>query len=126
MRNNEASASKQYQPEVATWTSHRLHPRRGPLRPVAGAGLPSPLELLEKGIQAPRALNQFCDACSVSVSPEEVVYKLARPDSAGFVFHATCFAIWRDERNNMTTGGPRLTTRERQDGRGPPGTRHRR
>jgi hypothetical protein len=54
-------------------------------------------------VSATYGTNQFCDACSMSVSPEEVVYKLARPDSTGFVFHATCFAIWRDERNNMTS-----------------------
>jgi hypothetical protein len=54
-------------------------------------------------VSATSGTNQFCDACSVSISAEEVVYKFARPDSAGFLFHATCFAIWRDERNHMTS-----------------------
>jgi len=29
--------------------------------------------------------------------------KLVRAGSDGFVFHATCFTIWRDERNSMTS-----------------------
>jgi hypothetical protein len=50
-------------------------------------------------VSATYGTDQVCDACSVPVSPEEVMYKLARADSEGFVFHATCFAIWRHERN---------------------------
>ncbi len=54
-------------------------------------------------VSATYGTDQRCDACSSSVSAEEVVYKIARPDSAGFVFHATCFAIWRHERNSMAS-----------------------
>lgn len=54
-------------------------------------------------VSATYGANRVCDACSRPMSPDEVVYKLARMDSDGFVFHATCFAIWRDERNSMTS-----------------------
>jgi len=45
----------------------------------------------------------MCDACSAPVSPEEVLIKLSHGGSGRFVFHATCFAIWRAERNKMAS-----------------------
>ena len=54
-------------------------------------------------VSATYGADELCDACSASVPPEEVLYKLARAGSAGFVFHAACFALWRDERNSMTS-----------------------
>lgn len=54
-------------------------------------------------VSATYGADEICDACSASVSPEDVLYKLARAGSGGFVFHATCFAIWRAERNSMTS-----------------------
>jgi hypothetical protein len=46
-------------------------------------------------------LGQMCAACSESVSPRKVLYKLTRAGSNGFVVHSDCFAIWRDERKSM-------------------------
>ena len=54
-------------------------------------------------VSATNGTNTACDACSAPVSPEEVLYKIAREGSGGFVFHASCFAIWRTERNSMTS-----------------------
>ena len=54
-------------------------------------------------VSATYGADELCDACSASVQPEEVLYKLARAGSDGFVFHAACFALWRDERNSMTS-----------------------
>ena len=55
-------------------------------------------------VRATNGTNETCDVCSAPVSSEEVLYKIARQGSRAFVFHATCFAIWRDERNNMSSG----------------------
>jgi len=54
-------------------------------------------------VSASHGTDRLCDACSLSISPEEVVYKLLRMGSDGFVFHATCFAVWRYEQNSMTS-----------------------
>ena len=48
--------------------------------------------------------DEVCDACSTRVSAEGVLYKITREGSRAFIFHATCFAIWRDERNSMSAG----------------------
>jgi hypothetical protein len=50
-------------------------------------------------------LDQVCDACSESVSPQQILYKLTRAGSDGFVFHSGCFAIWRAERKSMLSVG---------------------
>ena len=57
-------------------------------------------------VSATYGFDEVCDACSASVSPEQVQYKLDRAGSYGFVFHSACFAIWRDERNSMLSVGP--------------------
>ncbi len=57
-------------------------------------------------VSATYGFDEVCDACSASVSPEQVLYKLDRAGSNGFVFHSECFAIWRDERNSMLSVGP--------------------
>lgn len=54
-------------------------------------------------VSATNGTDERCDACSAPVSPEEVLYQLVHEASGRFVFHAACFAIWRDERNKMTT-----------------------
>ena len=54
-------------------------------------------------VSATNGTNATCDACAAAVSPEEVLYKIAREGTSGFVFHASCFAIWRTERNSMTS-----------------------
>jgi hypothetical protein len=54
-------------------------------------------------VKATNGTDEICDACSAPVSPDEVLYKIAREGSRIFVFHATCLAIWRDERNSLTS-----------------------
>lgn len=54
-------------------------------------------------VSATFGAHETCDACAGSVSPPDILYKLVRANSVGFVFHATCFAIWRAERNSMTS-----------------------
>jgi hypothetical protein len=54
-------------------------------------------------ISATNGTDEMCDACSAPVSPEEVLIKLSHGGSGRFVFHATCFAIWRAERNKMAS-----------------------
>ena len=57
-------------------------------------------------VSATYGFDEVCDACSASVSPEQLQYKLDRAGSYGFVFHSACFAICRDERNSMLSVGP--------------------
>ena len=45
--------------------------------------------------------DEICNVCSEPVSLDEVLYRLAHERSGRFVFHITCFAVWRDERNKM-------------------------
>jgi hypothetical protein len=54
-------------------------------------------------VSATSGAGQACDACSARVTPERILYKLARAGSPGFLFHSDCFAIWRDERNRVTS-----------------------
>jgi len=54
-------------------------------------------------VSATYGAGEICDACSASVPPSEVLYKLTRAASDGFLFHATCFAVWKEERNSMTS-----------------------
>ncbi len=54
-------------------------------------------------VSATYGADEVCAACSASVPSSEVLYRLTRADSDGFMFHATCFAIWKDERNSMTS-----------------------
>jgi hypothetical protein len=54
-------------------------------------------------VSATNGTAEICSVCSEPVSLEEVLYRLAHERSGRFVFHATCFAIWRDERNKMTS-----------------------
>jgi hypothetical protein len=55
-------------------------------------------------VRATNGTYEVCDVCSTPVSPEDVLYKIAREDPRAFLFHASCFAIWRDERNSMSAG----------------------
>lgn len=54
-------------------------------------------------VSATNGTDEGCSVCSEPVSLEEVLYRLAHARLGRFVFHATCFAIWRDERNKMTS-----------------------
>ena len=55
-------------------------------------------------VSATKGNNGKCDGCSTPVPPEDVLIRLSLGDAGRFVFHATCFAIWRDERDKMTSG----------------------
>ena len=55
-------------------------------------------------IRATNGTNEICDVCSAAVSPEDVLYKVACEGSRGFGLHASCFAIWREERNSVSAG----------------------
>jgi hypothetical protein len=55
-------------------------------------------------VSATNGTNERCDACSAPISPDEVLVRVSQEGSRRFAFHATCFAIWRDERNKMTSG----------------------
>jgi len=56
-------------------------------------------------MRASYGLDQACDACSESVSPQQLLYKITRAGSDGFVFHSDCFAIWCAERKSMLSVG---------------------
>lgn len=55
-------------------------------------------------IRATNGTGEECGACSLPISSEDVLYKVVRTPSPAFLFHATCFAVWRDERNSMSAG----------------------
>jgi hypothetical protein len=55
-------------------------------------------------VRATNGTDETCDVCSTPVSPDDVLYKITREGSRAFLFHASCFAIWREERNSMSTG----------------------
>ena len=46
-------------------------------------------------VSATYGFDEVSDACSASVSPEQLQYKLDRAGSYGFVFHSACFALAR-------------------------------
>jgi hypothetical protein len=52
-------------------------------------------------VSATYGSHQACDACSASISPLQVMYRLTRTGCEGFVFHSECFAVWRSERNSV-------------------------
>ncbi len=55
-------------------------------------------------ISATNGGDERCDACSTPVSPEEVLLKIAHEGFRRIRVHASCFSVWRDERNKMTSG----------------------
>jgi len=57
-------------------------------------------------VSATNGTGQECDACSTPVSHDDVLYRLAHEGFTQLRVHATCFAIWRDERKRMI-GTPR-------------------
>jgi hypothetical protein len=55
-------------------------------------------------VSATKGTDEGCGACSAPVSPKEVLVRVSHERSRTFVFHVTCFAIWRDEQNSMSAG----------------------
>jgi hypothetical protein len=49
-------------------------------------------------VSASNGTEERCDACATPISSQEVLIRLSQGGSGRFVFHATCFVIWRDER----------------------------
>jgi hypothetical protein len=54
-------------------------------------------------VSATNGTGQTCDACSTPVSHGEVLHKISLAGFKQIRFHATCFATWRDERENMSS-----------------------
>ena len=55
-------------------------------------------------VSATYGTGEACDACSLAVSNEQVLYRLGRLGRLGvqeLIFHNACFAIWKVERDRM-------------------------
>ena len=63
-------------------------------------------------VSATYGTGEACDACSLAVTTEQVLYKLGRLGVQELIFHNTCFAIWKLERDRMhpsrAPAGPRF------------------
>jgi len=49
-------------------------------------------------VSATYGTGEACDACSLAVSTEQVLYRLGVRE---LIFHNACFAIWKLERDRM-------------------------
>src|SRR4030095_32178 len=49
-------------------------------------------------VSASNGTEERCDGCATPISSEEVLIRMSSGGLGRFVFHPTCFAIWRDER----------------------------
>jgi hypothetical protein len=52
-------------------------------------------------VSATYGTGEACDACSLAVSTEQVLYRLGRLGMRELIFHNACFAIWKLERDRM-------------------------
>jgi hypothetical protein len=52
-------------------------------------------------VSATYGTGESCDACSLAVRTEQVLYKLGRLGVQELRFHNACFAIWKLERDRM-------------------------
>jgi len=52
-------------------------------------------------VSATYGTGEACDACSLAVSTEQVLYRLGRLGVRELIFHNACFAIWKLERDRM-------------------------
>ena len=52
-------------------------------------------------VSATYGTGESCDACSLAVTTEQVLYKLGRLGVQELTFHNACFAIWKLERDRM-------------------------
>ena len=52
-------------------------------------------------VSATYGTGEACDACSLAVSTEQVLYRLGRLGVQELIFHNACFAIWKVERDRM-------------------------
>ena len=63
-------------------------------------------------VSATYGTGEACDACSLAVTTEQVLYKLGRMGVQELIFHNACFAIWKLERDRMhpsrAPAGPRF------------------
>lgn len=60
-------------------------------------------------VSASNGTGERCDACATPISSEEVLIRLSQRAVSRFVFHTTCFTIWRDERAG--NGPPQIEQR---------------
>ncbi len=56
-------------------------------------------------VSATYGTGEACDACSLAVSTEQVLYRLGRLGVRELIFHNACFAIWKLERDRMYPSG---------------------
>jgi hypothetical protein len=52
-------------------------------------------------VSATYGTGESCDACSLAVTTEQVLYTLGRLGVQELRFHNACFAIWKLERDRM-------------------------
>jgi len=52
-------------------------------------------------VSATYGTGEACDACSLAVTTEQVLYKLGRLGVQELIFHNACFAMWKLERDRM-------------------------
>jgi len=52
-------------------------------------------------VSATYGTGEACDACSLPVLTEQVLYRLGRLGVGELKFHNACFAIWKVERDRM-------------------------
>jgi hypothetical protein len=52
-------------------------------------------------VSATYGIGEVCDACSLGVSTEQVLYRLGRLGVRELIFHNACFAMWKLERDRM-------------------------
>jgi hypothetical protein len=52
-------------------------------------------------VSATYGAGEACDACTLAVSTEQVLYRLGRLGVQELIFHNACFAIWKVERDRM-------------------------
>jgi len=52
-------------------------------------------------VSATYGTGEICNACSLAVSTEQILYRLGRLGVRELVFHNACFVIWKAERDRM-------------------------
>ncbi|HSP55750.1 MAG TPA: hypothetical protein VLS25_09190 [Dehalococcoidia bacterium] len=52
-------------------------------------------------VSATYGTGEPCNACSLAVSTDQVLYRLGRLGVRELIFHNACFAIWKVERDRM-------------------------
>ncbi len=56
-------------------------------------------------VSATYGSGEPCSACSLTVTTEQVLYRLGRLGVRELLFHNACFALWKVERDRMYPSG---------------------